>query len=147
MPLLAFIFLPALAAGVAYLVRSVRLRMGLLVGTAVVHLALVGRLWTVPARGDSGGWLAADPLGLLVLSLVSILFLVIALYAVGFLGHEPPRGGRVFVSGLYFGHPEASYFAVDLITRDQVENYAIRKVMPLATVERWLAPNLAYEVE
>ena len=49
------------------------------------------------------------------------------------------------VSGLYFAHPEARYFAVDLITRDQVENYARRKGMPLAEVERWLAPNLAYE--
>ena len=45
------------------------------------------------------------------------------------------------VSGLYFAHPEARYFAVDLITRDQVEDYAARKGMPLAEVERWLAPE------
>jgi 5-methyltetrahydrofolate--homocysteine methyltransferase len=51
------------------------------------------------------------------------------------------------VSGLYFSHPEARYFAVDLITKDQVENYARRKQMPIAEIERWLAPNLAYEVE
>ena len=51
------------------------------------------------------------------------------------------------VSGLYFAHPEARYFAVDLITRDQVENYAKRKGMPLAEVERWLQPNLAYEAQ
>ncbi len=49
------------------------------------------------------------------------------------------------VSGLYFAHPEARYFAVDLITREQVESYAARKKMPLAVVERWLAPNLAYD--
>jgi 5-methyltetrahydrofolate--homocysteine methyltransferase len=49
------------------------------------------------------------------------------------------------VSGLYFSHPEARYFAVDMITKDQVENYTARKGMPLAEVERWLAPNLAYE--
>ncbi len=49
------------------------------------------------------------------------------------------------VSGLYFAHPQARYFAVDLITRDQVEDYARRKGMPLSEVERWLAPNLAYE--
>ncbi len=49
------------------------------------------------------------------------------------------------VSGLYFAHPEARYFAVDLITRDQVESYAARKQMPIAEVERWLAPNLAYD--
>jgi 5-methyltetrahydrofolate--homocysteine methyltransferase len=51
------------------------------------------------------------------------------------------------VSGLYFAHPEARYFAVDLITRDQVESYAKRKGMPQAEVERWLAPNLAYETQ
>jgi 5-methyltetrahydrofolate--homocysteine methyltransferase len=49
------------------------------------------------------------------------------------------------VSGLYFAHPEARYFAVDLITRDQVESYAARKGMTIAEVERWLAPNLAYD--
>ena len=51
------------------------------------------------------------------------------------------------VSGLYFSHPQARYFAVDMITKDQVENYAARKGMPLGQVERWLAPNLAYDVE
>jgi 5-methyltetrahydrofolate--homocysteine methyltransferase len=49
------------------------------------------------------------------------------------------------VSGWYFSHPEARYFAVDMITRDQVEAYAKRKRMDLAEVERWLSPNLAYD--
>ena len=49
------------------------------------------------------------------------------------------------VSGLYFGHPEARYFAVDRITKDQVEDYAKRKGMELREVERWLSPNLAYD--
>jgi 5-methyltetrahydrofolate--homocysteine methyltransferase len=49
------------------------------------------------------------------------------------------------VSGLYFAHPQARYFAVDMITRDQVENYGKRKGMPLAEVERWLSPNLGYD--
>ena len=49
------------------------------------------------------------------------------------------------VSGFYFAHPQARYFAVDFITRDQVENYAARKKMPVTEVERWLAPNLAYD--
>ncbi len=49
------------------------------------------------------------------------------------------------VSGLYFSHPEARYFAVGKINRDQVEDYAERKGMRVAEVERWLAPNLAYE--
>ncbi len=49
------------------------------------------------------------------------------------------------VSGLYFAHPEARYFSVDKITRDQVEDYARRKEMPMATLERWLSPNLGYD--
>ena len=48
------------------------------------------------------------------------------------------------VSGLYFAHPQARYFAVDRVGRDQVEEYALRKGRPLAEVERWLAPNLGY---
>jgi 5-methyltetrahydrofolate--homocysteine methyltransferase len=51
------------------------------------------------------------------------------------------------VSGLYFAHPQATYFAVDLVTRDQVENYSARKHLPRSVVERWLAPNLGYDVE
>jgi 5-methyltetrahydrofolate--homocysteine methyltransferase len=49
------------------------------------------------------------------------------------------------VSGLYFAHPQARYFTVGPIGRDQAEDYAARKGMPLADVERWLRPNLAYE--
>jgi 5-methyltetrahydrofolate--homocysteine methyltransferase len=49
------------------------------------------------------------------------------------------------VSGLYFAHPEAKYFAVGKIQRDQVEDYAQRKGMAVAEVEKWLSPNLAYE--
>ncbi|MCA9172094.1 MAG: methionine synthase, partial [Planctomycetales bacterium] len=49
------------------------------------------------------------------------------------------------VSGLYFAHPAARYFAVDRITREQAESYARRKGMPLREVERWLSPNLGYE--
>ncbi len=49
------------------------------------------------------------------------------------------------VSGLYFGHPRARYFTVGRVDRDQVEDYALRKGMPLHEMERWLAPNLGYE--
>lgn len=48
------------------------------------------------------------------------------------------------VSGLYFSLPQARYFAVDRITKDQVEHYAGRMQMPLKQIERWLAPNLGY---
>ncbi len=49
------------------------------------------------------------------------------------------------VSGLYFAHPDSRYFAVDRITREQVEAYARRKGMAVSEVERWLAPNLGYD--
>jgi 5-methyltetrahydrofolate--homocysteine methyltransferase len=49
------------------------------------------------------------------------------------------------VSGWYFSHPEARYFGIGRIERDQVADYARRKGMDLATMERWLAPNLAYD--
>jgi 5-methyltetrahydrofolate--homocysteine methyltransferase len=51
------------------------------------------------------------------------------------------------VSGLYFAHPEARYFSVGRIGRDQVEHYAQRKGMKVAEAERWLAPNLGYVPE
>jgi 5-methyltetrahydrofolate--homocysteine methyltransferase len=51
------------------------------------------------------------------------------------------------VSGFYLSHPESSYFAVGKIGRDQVEDYARRAGMSMAEAEKWLAPNLAYEVE
>jgi 5-methyltetrahydrofolate--homocysteine methyltransferase len=51
------------------------------------------------------------------------------------------------VSGFYFSHPQAHYFGVGQIDRDQVASYAQRKGWSLAEAERWLAPNLGYEPE
>jgi 5-methyltetrahydrofolate--homocysteine methyltransferase len=48
------------------------------------------------------------------------------------------------VSGLYFNHPDSKYFAVGKIGRDQVEDYATRKGLPVTEVERWLGPYLDY---
>jgi 5-methyltetrahydrofolate--homocysteine methyltransferase len=73
----------------------------------------------------------------------------------GLLGAEQRAGIRLTesfamlpgaaVSGYYFWRPEAQYFGVGKIDRDQVEDYARRKGMDVAAVERWLAPNLAYD--
>ncbi|MFN2201514.1 MAG: methionine synthase [Caldilineaceae bacterium] len=49
------------------------------------------------------------------------------------------------VSGYYFAHPDATYISVGRIDRDQVEDYASRKGMSVAEVERWLGQNLAYD--
>jgi 5-methyltetrahydrofolate--homocysteine methyltransferase len=49
------------------------------------------------------------------------------------------------VSGIYLAHPQARYFSVGRLGRDQVEDYAARKGLMLEDAERWLAPNLGYE--
>jgi len=49
------------------------------------------------------------------------------------------------VSGFYLSHPDAHYFAVGKVDRDQIIDYAARKAMPLGPAERWLAPALAYD--
>src|SRR5437660_10378747 len=51
------------------------------------------------------------------------------------------------VAGLYFAHPESRYFMVGKVGRDQVDDYARRKSLPLAEAERWLRPILGYEEE
>ncbi|AZN32012.1 methionine synthase [Pseudoalteromonas sp. Xi13] len=51
------------------------------------------------------------------------------------------------VSGWYFSHPEAKYYAVAAVQKDQVEDYAKRTNMTLEEAERWLSPNLGYEPE
>jgi 5-methyltetrahydrofolate--homocysteine methyltransferase len=49
------------------------------------------------------------------------------------------------VSGIYLAHPEARYFNLGRVGRDQVEDYARRKGMPVAEIERWLGPSLSYD--
>lgn len=50
------------------------------------------------------------------------------------------------VSGFYFSHPKASYFGLGKIEKDQVLDYAKRKNMSVEQVEKWLAPNLSYDI-
>ena len=50
------------------------------------------------------------------------------------------------VSGWYFAHPDAKYFGLGSISKDQIKDYAIRKNMPEKELERWLAPNLSYDI-
>jgi hydrogenase-4 component F len=97
MSLLALVLVPMLAAIVAYAVPAAG-RGVLMVGTAALHLALVALLWLVPGDRALGGWLAEDALGRVMLTLVSVLFLAVAHYAVGYLRGESPRGGRAFAS-------------------------------------------------
>jgi len=100
MRLVLLVLLPLLAGGPAYAQRAAPVRSLWLVGTAVVHFLLAASLWAIPSGPAFGDWLAVDALGLVVLTVVSILFLMVSIYAVGYLGTESPRGGRAFVSCL-----------------------------------------------
>lgn len=97
---LGLILVPAFAALGAYAHRETAFRTGWLVAAAGVHAGLVGAAWASPPEPVLGGWIALDALGLIVLSVVSGLFLMAAIYAVGYLRRENPRGGRAFVSCL-----------------------------------------------
>jgi hydrogenase-4 component F len=103
MRLLVLWILPIVAGAVAFAIPTSRLgrrRIALLIAVAGVHLVVVASLWTEPAASALGGWLAVDALGLVVLTLTSVLFFLTALYVVGYLEREEPRGGRVFVTAL-----------------------------------------------
>jgi hydrogenase-4 component F len=100
MRLVALVLVPLIGSLVASRRWTARQRVSWLLGTAGIHLGLAASLWLRPVGPALGGWLAADPLGLVVLSLVSVLFFVLASYAVGYLRVENPRGGRLFVSCL-----------------------------------------------
>ena len=97
---LLLILLPAIGAAAAYAVANGARRVRVLLVTAAAHLVLVAALWTRPGQSAFDGWLSADAFGLVVLSLVSVLFAAVAAYAVGVLSLEKQRGGRGFVSCL-----------------------------------------------
>jgi len=100
MRLLSLLLLPLVAAAAAYAHRSAPFRNAWLLAAAATHLVVVASLWFVPSGSVLDDWLALDALGLVVLSVVTILFAVVALYAVGYLRTASPRGGRAFVSCL-----------------------------------------------
>ncbi len=97
MLLIALIALPVIAAGVAFALPSDRWRPYVLPGAAAGHLALTVTALRTPGEDALGGWLALDPLGRLVLLLLSVLFAICAVYAVGYLRYRRELSNRVFV--------------------------------------------------
>jgi hydrogenase-4 component F len=101
MRIIALWLLPLLAAGLVYWPLWPRAgRKVTLVAIATLHLALVVSLWSSAPAPVFEGWFAVDAMGLLVLTLISILFFFTALYTVAYLERERPRGDRVFITGL-----------------------------------------------
>ncbi len=113
MLLLALVLLPLLGALGAYLHRAEVRRTAWLVSVAALHLVLVGLVWMAPPplAAVLDGWIAVDALGLIILTLASLLFFVSELYTVGYRRRESPRGGRAFVSCIL-----AFLAAVSLVT-------------------------------
>jgi hydrogenase-4 component F len=100
MILASLLAVPALSGALALLAPSVAARTRLLPAAALVHLALVVALWLRPSPMDPRAWIAADALGMLVLSLLSLTFAAVALYTIGYLREQPPPGGRFFAGCL-----------------------------------------------
>jgi hydrogenase-4 component F len=95
---LALLLVPFALAVTAWLVPSNRARPLLLVVAAVAHLGLTTTLLTGLTPPPTGEWLWLDPPGRLVLGLVSVLFLAVAVYAVGYLRFRQERDNRAFVA-------------------------------------------------
>jgi hydrogenase-4 component F len=96
----ALIFLPLLLAGLAALIPSNRLRPWLLPVAGGAHLGLTVYTLLSPARCVSAAWLVLDPLGKLILLVVSTLFFFVSFSAVGYLRFREERPNRVFCACL-----------------------------------------------
>jgi hydrogenase-4 component F len=104
------ILVPLVGGLSAFKIRKDRSRRALLVVCALLHSALTAYAWSGTFPPALAGWLGLDKLGLLFLSLTSLLFLCAAVYAVGYLGREERGKIRDFQEGtLYVDEPEAIF--------------------------------------
>ncbi|MEW6272290.1 MAG: proton-conducting transporter membrane subunit [Thermodesulfobacteriota bacterium] len=97
---LALFLVPLLLAGVAFVTPSERWRPWLVALGGALHLVLVVLALRTPEVSALGGWLLLDPVGRLILALVSVLFFLCSLYAPGYLALRPERSNRVFCTCL-----------------------------------------------
>ena len=100
MLLAGLLLVPAIAGAAAWARVSSRTRIALLLLAGVFHLLGTARLWWSREHAGLGSWLQADAAGLIVLTVVSLVFFAVALHAAGFLAREPERGARTFVACL-----------------------------------------------
>jgi len=113
----SLILVPALAGLLAFLLREDRPRRFLLLATAMAHTGLVAACWIRRPVSILHGWLAVDSLGLLFLSLTSLLFLAVGFYAFAFLKREQQHEGEEIADpdDLFANSPEAVFTGCLLI--------------------------------
>ena len=99
--------MPFVAGTIAFLVRHDRRRRGLLVTAAVAHFCLICGAWGFPAQANVLSWFALDPLGLIVLTVTSLLFLGAAVYGTQYLEEEAKASPRPY--------PENSFFSREAV--------------------------------
>jgi hydrogenase-4 component F len=100
MLILGLVLVPAAAAVIAHLSPLPHWRTRLLMAIAALHLAGTASLWWAQDRSALGGWLAVDALGLIVLTVISLVFFAVALYSIRFLETAKTQGKRLFISCL-----------------------------------------------
>ena len=113
--ILTLLVVPLLMALVVLLVRDDPTRRRLLLATAAVHGGLTLAAWHFRPKPVLDGWLALDSIGLLFLSITSILFFFTSLYAVGYLGREDGGARTDFVEGLPFANASEAVFIACLL--------------------------------
>ncbi len=108
--ILALLCVPLVAGLIAFAWRSDGGRRMLLVATALVHLGLTASFWVQMPEPVWDGWLKLDSLGLLFLSITSLLFLASSVYCLGYLGKEHDAAHIDFEEHLFFSNePEAVF--------------------------------------
>ena len=106
----ALLLVPAVAGVIALALRGDRVRRALLLATAFAHLALVAAAWRWSPPASPATWLRLDPIGLVFLSVTSVLFAVAAVYAVGYLAREAHTLRADIEEGALFSNgPEALF--------------------------------------
>jgi hydrogenase-4 component F len=114
--IVALILTPLLAGAAAFFLRSDRTRRLLLMATAIVHAGLSAAAWGMRPLSELGGWVVLDSPEVLFLGITSLLFLIAAVYAIGYLGREGSGKRADIEEGFLFPNaPEATFTGCLLI--------------------------------
>ena len=110
MLLVILLLMPFIAGCLSLVIRHDIIRRMIMILTACCHLILTSILWLIPLQPSLGQWFYIDPIGLLFLSIISILFLAASIYAIGYLRHEGSTVKKHFEDGsMFIDEPEVVF--------------------------------------